>query len=126
MEARPARVAVLVMAVLLAAPATAAARASLDVADRSIELGDRLEVSGRGWEPVNDEDCTGVTLTLRSAQNAFRIGAKRPNARGRFSYSWTASERKVGAGSWRLEAAQRCEGRGAVEVTRRSLSVRLR
>ena len=50
-----------------------------------------------------------VRLSLRSDQNAFRIGTVRVRDSGRFRFEWVPRRAKVGAGRWRLVARMRCE-----------------
>ena len=50
-----------------------------------------------------------VRLSLRSDQNAFRIGRDRVTTRGRFRVTWIPRRRDVGRGDWTLVARMRCE-----------------
>jgi hypothetical protein len=50
-----------------------------------------------------------VRLSLRSDQNAFRIGRDRVGPRGRFRFEWVPRRSEVGGGRWTLVARMRCE-----------------
>lgn len=50
-----------------------------------------------------------VRLSLRSGQNAFRIGRDRVGATGRFRFTWVPRRDEVGRGDWTLVARMRCE-----------------
>jgi hypothetical protein len=50
-----------------------------------------------------------VRLSLRSDQNAFRIGTDRVGLTGRFRFTWIPPRRDVGRGDWTLVARMRCE-----------------
>ena len=56
-------------------------------------------VKGKGW-PVIEFCSRTVRLSLRSDQNAFRIGTTRVGDRGRLRFEWVPRRAKVGAGRW--------------------------
>jgi hypothetical protein len=94
-------------------PPSAAAEPRLSASPNPVAFGEKLVVKGRGW-PVVEFCSRTVRLTLRSDQNAFRIGAVRVTRNGRFRVAWVPRRREVGRGDWRLVAAMRCEsGRDA-------------
>jgi hypothetical protein len=92
----------------LAAPAPAAARHSISAAPNPVAFGETLVVKGKGW-PVIEFCSRTVRLSLRSDQNAFRIGAVRTRLNGRFRFEWIPRRARVGAGRWTLVARMRCE-----------------
>jgi hypothetical protein len=98
--------------VVLAAWATTASAAAaaprVTAAPNPVPFGETLTVKGRGW-PVIEFCSRTVRLSLRSDQNAFRIGADRVNTRGRFRFTWTPRRDEVGRGDWTLVARMRCE-----------------
>ncbi len=65
-------------------------------------------MDGRGW-PVIEFCSRTVRLSLRSGQNAFRIGTDRVGLRGRFRFRWVPRRSEVGRGDWTLVARMRCE-----------------
>jgi hypothetical protein len=73
-----------------------------------VSFGETLTVKGRGW-PVIEFCSRTVRLSLRSDQNAFRIGADRVGSDGRFRFTWVPRRREVGRGDWTLVARMRCE-----------------
>jgi hypothetical protein len=108
---RPALVLPSLLAVLAAWAMTApAAQADPRVIanPNPIPFGEKQTVEGRGW-PVIEFCSRTVRLSLRSDQNAFRIGSDRVNTRGRFRFTWVPRRREVGRGDWTLVARMRCE-----------------
>jgi hypothetical protein len=98
-----------VLVVLAAAsPAGAAAEPRVTAAPNPIPFGEKQTVTGRGW-PVIEFCSRTVRLSLRSDQNAFRIGTDRVGPRGRFGFTWTPRRNEVGRGDWTLVARMRCE-----------------
>jgi hypothetical protein len=73
-----------------------------------VAFGEKLTVKGRGW-PVIEFCSRTVRLSLRSDQNAFRIGTDRVGLRGRFRFTWVPRRSEVGRGDWTLVARMRCE-----------------
>jgi hypothetical protein len=73
-----------------------------------VPFGETLSVKGRGW-PVIEFCSRTVRLSLRSDQNAFRIGTDEVGRRGRFRFTWVPRRRDVGRGDWTLVARMRCE-----------------
>jgi hypothetical protein len=67
-----------------------------------------MVVKGRGW-PVIEFCSRTVRLSLRSGQNAFRIGTDRVGPRGRFRFTWVPRRDEVGRGDWTLVGRMRCE-----------------
>jgi hypothetical protein len=94
--------------VALAVPAPAAAEPRVSANPNPVPFGTTLIVKGRGW-PVIEFCSRTVRLSLRSDQNAFRIGRDRVGARGRFRFTWVPRRRDVGRGDWTLVARMRCE-----------------
>ena len=111
----------------LVCAAPAAAKQSIAASPNPVEFGQTLVVTGKGW-PVIEFCSRTVRLSLRSDQNAFRIGLVRVSDRGRFRFEWIPRRSKVGPGRWQLVARMRCEsGRdGSVVWTRASVSLRIR
>jgi hypothetical protein len=97
-----------VLAVSGAVPAAAAAEPRVSATPNPVPFGKTLIVKGRGW-PVIEFCSRTVRLSLRSDQNAFRIGRDRVGARGRFRFTWVPRRREVGRGDWTLVARMRCE-----------------
>jgi hypothetical protein len=93
---------------LLAAPSPAAAKPRVTAKPNPVAFGETLTVRGRGW-PVIEFCSRTVRLSLRSDQNAFRIGRDRVGARGRFRFTWVPRRSEVGRGDWTLVARMRCE-----------------
>jgi hypothetical protein len=110
---------------LCAAPA--AAKQSIAASPNPVEFGETLVVTGKGW-PVIEFCSRTVRLSLRSDQNAFRIGAVRVGDRGRFRFHWIPRRANVGTGRWQLVARMRCESGndGSVVWTRASVALRIR
>ena len=98
------------VATLLAAPAAATATPRVTANPNPIPFGKTLTVKGRGW-PVIEFCSRTVRLSLRSDQNAFRIGTDRVGPRGRFRFTWVPRRDEVGRGDWTLVAA--CAARAA-------------
>ncbi len=121
------RVATLAVAACLAWAAPAAARESVAASPNPVHFGEKLVVTGKGW-PVIEFCSRTVRMSLRSDQNAFRIGTVRVGDRGRFRFNWIPRRAKVGAGRWQLVARMRCEsGKDGSPVPRRaSVSIRIR
>jgi hypothetical protein len=119
----------LALAVLgaLVCAAPAAAKQSITAAPNPVELGHTLVVTGKGW-PVIEFCSRTVRLSLRSDQNAFRIGLVRVSDRGRLRFEWIPRRAKVGPGRWQLVARMRCESGkdGSVVWTRASVALRIR
>lgn len=92
-----------------AASAPAASAAPRVTADPNpVPFGEKQTVKGRGW-PVIEFCSRTVRLSLRSDQNAFRIGTDRVGLEGRFRFTWVPRRREVGRGDWTLVARMRCE-----------------
>jgi hypothetical protein len=98
------------LVVVLAATGTtdAAAKPRVTAHPNPIPFGKTLIVKGRGW-PVIEFCSRTVRLSLRSDQNAFRIGTDRVGTKGRFRFTWVPRRREVGRGDWTLVARMRCE-----------------
>ena len=111
----------------LAAAAPAAARQSVSASPSPVHFGHTLVVKGKGW-PVIEFCSRTVRLSLRSNQNAFRIGTVRVGDRGRFRFNWIPRRTKVGTGRWQLIARMRCESGkdGSPVPTRASVGIRIR
>jgi hypothetical protein len=89
------------------APATATAQ-RVTATPNPIPFGKKLTIKGRGW-PVIEFCSRTVHLSLRSDQNAFRIGTERVGPRGRFHITWIPRRDEVGRGDWTVVARMRCE-----------------
>jgi hypothetical protein len=111
----------------LVCAAPAAAKQSITASPNPVEFGQTLVVTGKGW-PVIEFCSRTVRLSLRSDQNAFRIGLVRVSDRGRFHFEWIPRRTRVGPGRWQLVARMRCEsGRdGSVVWARASVTLRIR
>jgi hypothetical protein len=93
---------------LLAAPASAAAKPSISVSPSSLGVGETVEITGRGYMVF--ENCVRrVSVSLRSSQNVVSLGRARVSSRGRFTLEVTPHDRNAGNGRWRVVASQRCE-----------------
>ena len=92
----------------LATPAPATADPRVIAAPNPIPFGKKLTIKGRAW-PVIEFCSRTVRLSLRSDQNAFRIGTDRVGTRGRFRYTWIPRRDEIGRGDWTLVARMRCE-----------------
>jgi len=114
-----------VLGLVWAAPA--AAKQSITASPNPVHFGETLVVKGKGW-PVIEFCSRTVRLSLRSDQNAFRIGTVRVGDRGRFSFEWIPRRAKVGAGRWQLVARMRCESgkNGSPVPVRASVALRIR
>ena len=77
----------LVLISTLAAPTLAQAQERVTVSPGSVGVGQPLTIRGSGW-PVIEFCSRTVRLSLRSDQNAFRIGLVRVSDRGRFRFEW--------------------------------------
>lgn len=98
----------LLLALTAAVPGVAAAAPRLTVEPGAVKFGQAFTVRGRGW-PVIEFCSRTVRISLRSDQNAFRIGTVRTRRNGRFRFEYTPRRSRVGAGSWRVVARMRCE-----------------
>jgi hypothetical protein len=109
-----------------AAAVPAAARQSIGAAPNPVHFGETLMVTGKGW-PVIEFCSRTVRLSLRSDQNAFRVGTVRVGERGRFRFEWIPRRAKVGAGRWQLVTRMRCESGkdGSPVPTRASVALRI-
>ena len=92
----------------LVCAAPAAAKQSIAASPNPVEFGQTLVVTGKGW-PVIEFCSRTVRLSLRSDQNAFRIGKVRVGDHGRFRFDWIPRRSKVGPGRWTVVARMRCE-----------------
>ena len=115
----------LVLAVV--SPAVASAKPRVTASPNPVRFGETLVVKGRGW-PVIEFCSRRVRLSLRSDQNAFRIGRDRVGPRGRFHFTWVPRRRDVGAGRWTLVVRMRCESGddGSPNPVRATAPVRIR
>jgi hypothetical protein len=97
------------LAVLAAAtPADAEAEPRVTATPNPVAFGKTLHIKGRGW-PVIEFCSRTVRLSLRSDQNAVRIGTDRVTTRGRFRFTWIPRRDEVGRGDWTVVARMRCE-----------------
>lgn len=115
------------LAVTLPATVGAARGARLAAAPNPVSFGQVLTVTGRGWPVIEFCERT-VALSLRSDQNAVRVGHVRIGDRGGFVKRWTPQRAVVGAGRWRLVARLRCESGndGSPVPVVRSVAIRIR
>ena len=115
------------VAACLAAAAPAAAAPRISVAPNPVDREQTQTVRGRGW-PVIEFCKRRVRITLRSDQNAVRLGFAAVRSSGRFRFEWSPDAANVGAGEWRLVARLRCESGddGSPVLVRRSERVRVR
>jgi hypothetical protein len=121
-------VSVSLLAVAVTAPGgEAVASQRVTARPNPVDFGETLVIRGKGW-PVIEFCSRTVRLSLRSAQNAFRIGRTRTRPSGRFRFDWIPRRSEVGAGRWRLVARVRCEsGRdGSPVIVRASTPLRIR
>jgi hypothetical protein len=115
----------LAASLVVAAPAAAAPRIS--ASPKGVDRDAEQTVKGRGW-PVIEFCRRRVRISLRSDQNAVRLGSTRVRANGRFTFRWTPEDRGVGPGRWRLRARMTCESGddGSRVFVRRSMNIRVR
>lgn len=108
-----------------AAPAAAAQRVTAK--PKAVDAGAAQLVKGRGW-PVNEFCRRRVRISLRSDQNAVRLGGARVRRSGRFRFEWVPQDENVGPGRWRLVARMRCESGkdGSPVFVRDSVRIRVR
>jgi hypothetical protein len=108
-------------------PASTSAKARITAEPNPVRFGETLVVRGRGW-PVIEFCSRTVRLSLRSDQNAFRIGRDRVGPRGRFRFEWVPRRSEVGRGNWTLLARMRCESGddGSPNPVRANATVRIR
>jgi hypothetical protein len=116
----------LAVAVALLAAAPAYAKQSIAASPNPVHFGEKLVVTGKDW-PVIEFCSRTVRLSLRSDQNAFRIGTTKVGSRGRLRFEWTPRRSKVGAGRWQLVARMHCESGkdGSAVPVRASLRLRI-
>jgi hypothetical protein len=121
------RVVLLALTALAVTASPAMAKQSISASPNPVEFGETLVVKGKGW-PVIEFCSRTVRLSLRSDQNAFRIGTTTTRANGRFRFEWVPRRSRVGAGRWRLVARMRCESGkdGSTIFTRASTPLRIR
>lgn len=121
------RAVALALVACLATVAPAAAKQSVSASPNPVHFGETLVVKGKGW-PVIEFCSRTVRLSLRSDQNAFRIGTVRVGDRGRLRFEWIPRRSQVGAGRWTLVARMRCESGkdGSPVPTRASVAIRIR
>ena len=114
-------------AACLATAAPAAAEPRISVAPNPADRDETQTVKGRGW-PVIEFCKRRVRISLRSDQNAVRLGLAPVRISGRFRFEWTADDAGVGPGEWRLVARMRCESGndGSPVFVRRGKNVRIR
>jgi hypothetical protein len=111
----------------LAWAAPALARQSIAASPNPVHFGETQVVTGKGW-PVIEFCSRTVRLSLRSDQNAFRLGTTRVGDRGRLRFKWIPRRAKVGAGRWQLVARMRCESGkdGSSVFMRAAVGIRIR
>jgi hypothetical protein len=89
-------------------PALADAKQRIVATPPVVGFGKTLTVRGAGW-PVIEFCSRRVRISLRTSQNAFRIGTARVRPGGRFTFKWVPRRSQVGAGDWLVVARMRCE-----------------
>jgi hypothetical protein len=116
-----------VIAACLAGASPALAAPRISVSPNPVDSEATQTVRGRGW-PVNEFCSRRVRISLRSDQNAVRLGFARVRRSGRFRFEWSADASGVGAGRWRLVARLRCESGddGSPVFVRRRVAIRVR
>jgi hypothetical protein len=114
------RVLFVIALVLLATPGSASAAPTVKARPSVVGFGETLTIRGSGW-PVIEFCSRNVRLSLRSAQNAFRIGTVRTRTNGRFTFRFVPRRSQVGAGRWTVVARMRCEsGKDGSPIIRRA------
>ena len=105
----------------------AAAKQSITATPNPVEFGQTVVIKGLGW-PVIEFCSRTVRMSLRSDQNAFRIGRVRTRDNGRFRFEWIPRRAQVGAGRWRVVARMRCESGndGSTIINRAEAPLRIR
>ena len=108
---------------LAAAPALAEAKQRIVATPPVVAFGTPLTVRGSGW-PVIEFCSRRVRISLRTSQNALRIGTSTVATTGRFKFTWVPRRSKVGAGDWLVVARMRCEsGKDGSPVYRRAIDL---
>ncbi len=103
------RALLIALALLLVAPAVAAAAPRISVSPRAVDHHATQTVTGRGW-PVIEFCKRTVRVRLVSDQNLVTLGRVRVRDSGRFTFRWSPEAENVGARtSWRLVARMMCE-----------------
>jgi hypothetical protein len=97
-----------VLVLAAAFPALAEAKQRIVATPPVVAFGKTLTVKGAGW-PVIEFCSRKVRISLRTSQNAFRIGTATVSTSGRFTFRWVPRRGKVGAGDWLVVARMRCE-----------------
>lgn len=95
-------------AVAFASSAGAASDPTISISPADVPFGQTLYVTGKHW-PVIEFCSRTVHFSLRSDQNAFKIGKTKVKANGRFAFNYKVKRGVVGAGDWNLQAKQHCE-----------------
>jgi hypothetical protein len=116
------------VAVLLTAPAVAAAAPRITVSPATVDHDAVQTVKGRGW-PVIEFCKRTVRIRLVSDQNLVTLGRRRVSDNGRFTFRWTPDDENVGApSSWRLVVRMMCESGedGSPNPVRVSKRIRVR
>jgi hypothetical protein len=108
---------------LSAAPAQAEAKQQIVATPPVVAFGKPLTVRGSGW-PVIEFCSRKVRISLRTSQNALRIGTATVSTTGRFKFKWVPRRSKVGAGDWLVVARMRCEsGKDGSAIQRRAIDL---
>jgi hypothetical protein len=114
---------VVALATLAAAPALAEAKQQIVATPPVVAFGKTLTVRGSSW-PVIEFCSRKVRISLRTSQNAVRIGTATVAATGRFRFRWAPRRSKVGAGDWLVVARMRCEsGEDGSPIYRRAIDL---
>jgi hypothetical protein len=114
---------VVALARLAATPALAEAKQRIVATPPVVAFGKTLTVRGSGW-PIIEFCSRKVRISLRTSQNAVRIGTATVAAIGRFKFRWVPRRSKVGAGDWLVVARMRCEsGKDGSAIYRRAVDL---
>ncbi len=104
-------------------PALAEAKQQIVATPPVVAFGKTLTVRGSGW-PVIEFCSRKVRISLRTSQNAVRIGTATVSTSGRFKFRWVPRRSKVGAGDWLVVARMRCEsGKDGSAIYRRAIDL---
>ena len=104
-------------------PALAEAKQQIVATPPVVSFGKTLTVRGSGW-PVIEFCSRKVRISLRTSQNAVRIGTATVSTSGRFKFRWVPRRSKVGAGDWLVVARMRCEsGKDGSAIYRRAIDL---
>jgi hypothetical protein len=101
-------VVLVVLGLVVAAPAGAAAAQTITATPKTVNRNDLQTVRGHGW-PVIEFCSRTIRVSVRSAQNSAPIAQRHIADTGRFTFRWIPRNKNIGPGSWTLVARMRCE-----------------